>query len=84
MFFGPKIIEEGALADVSGFGDVLDRGFQKSAFGKKAQRGAKQAFADLGAMALAAAALRQDDVARGGCGRCHEATPYVTDTRIRL
>jgi hypothetical protein len=45
MLFRPKIIEESALADVSGIGNVLDSGFQKAAFGKQPERGAEKALA---------------------------------------
>ena len=68
MLFRLKIIEEGALAHVGCFGDVLDSGFKIAAFGEKPQRGAKQPLADFGAMAFAAARVGQGGVARGCCG----------------
>ena len=56
VFLRGEIIEEGSLADVGGFGDVLNGGFLIPALGEELQRGAKEAVAGFGAVALAAAA----------------------------
>jgi len=49
-----KIVKEGAFADVGGFSDVLDRRLGKAFLREKKQGGPEEAFADLGAAALAA------------------------------
>ncbi len=54
VFLRRKIIEERSLADVGGFGDVFNGGFQIAALGEEAEGGAKQALANFGAVALAA------------------------------
>jgi hypothetical protein len=55
VLFCPEIVEEGSLANVGGFGNILDRRLQEAAFCEKLERGEEKALADLGAMALAAA-----------------------------
>ena len=54
VVFAGEIIEEGALADVGGVGDVFDGGVGEAALGEKIERGAEEALADLSAAALAA------------------------------
>src|SRR5580704_17149086 len=71
VFFGPEIIEESALADVSRLGNVLDGGFHEAAFGKQAKRRTEKALPDFGAVAFAAAGLRQLRMPCRSCGGCH-------------
>jgi len=55
VVFAGEIIEEGAFADVSGFGDVANGGFGEAFFGKELESGAEEAFTDVGATTLATA-----------------------------
>jgi hypothetical protein len=54
MLFRREIIEERSFAHVGFFGDVFHCRFEKTALGKKAQRSAVEALADLLAMPFAA------------------------------
>ena len=59
MLFGREVIEESSLADVGGFGDVCDGGFQETAVRKKLERRLKKAVSNFGAAAFAAAGRRR-------------------------
>src|SRR6202046_5796607 len=77
VLLGGKIIEKGAFAHIGRFGDVLDSGFQETAFSEEGQRGAVEAVAGFGAMAFAAAGARDGwywEGRRGSRGGLHEAT----------
>jgi hypothetical protein len=65
VIFALKIIEEGSLAYVRGFGDVLDRYGRKSTLGKELQCTAKEAQAGLRSSALTAAGSEQMNQATG-------------------
>ena len=58
VFLGGEIIEKSAFSYIGGFGDVLDGGFQETAFSEEGQGGAVEALAGFGAMAFAAAGAR--------------------------
>ena len=63
-----EVVEEGAFADVGGFGDVFDRGFAKPFSAKRVESGAEQAFAKFRASALRGG-NRRWQVGAGAAGR---------------
>ncbi len=54
MVFTREVVEEGAFADVGGFGDVFDSGFKEAFFCEESESGLEKAFAKFGAAALTA------------------------------
>jgi len=84
VLLGGEIIEKGAFAHIGRFGDVLDSGFQETAFSEEGQRGAVEAVAGFGAMAFAAAGARDGwywEGRRGSRGGLHEGT--IPDYRTK-
>ena len=53
VIFALEIVEESALADIRGFGDVFHRDIGKAALGKKLERAAEQAHTSFGRATLA-------------------------------
>jgi hypothetical protein len=79
MLFRPEIIKKRSLADVGGLRNVFHGGFKKAVLRKKAQRGAKKAVADFGAVPFTPAR------GRGGIAgdlgeRCDDVPPCVPES----